>query len=131
MIEKIVGTASTQTLVDQAREAKEASKKLARASAEPKNKALARIADMLLERQAEVLEANAQDCSLARSQGLDAAMIDRLLLNEERLAGISADVRAVAALPDPVGETYEMSTLRNGMQVGKRRVPLGVIGVIY
>ncbi|MSQ14797.1 MAG: glutamate-5-semialdehyde dehydrogenase [Dehalococcoidia bacterium] len=127
----MVGTLSTQNLVNQARQAREASKRLARASTEAKNKALASVAHMLVARQAEVLEANGQDCSLARAQGLDAAMIDRLLLNEERLAAMAADVRAVAALPDPVGEVFDMRTLPNGLQVGKRRVPLGVIGVIY
>lgn len=127
----MVETGSTQTLVTQASSAKQASKKLARASTEAKNRSLFNIADLLVKRQAEILEANDKDCALARSQGLDPAMIDRLLLNEERLLGIAADLRAVAALPDPVGEVYDMHTLPNGMQVGKRRVPLGVIGVIY
>ncbi len=127
----MVAIASTQILIKQAAEAKKASKKLARASTDAKNRALSNIADMLIERQTEVLDANDKDRSLARSEGLDATMIDRLLLNKERLAGMAADVMAVAALPDPVGEVYDVRTLPNGLQVSKRRVPLGVIGVIY
>ena len=62
---------------------------------------------------------------------MGAAMLDRLMLNESRLEGIAADTRAVAALPDPVGEVYDMRTMPNGLQIGKKRVPIGVIGAIY
>jgi glutamate-5-semialdehyde dehydrogenase len=111
--------------------AKAASKKLARLSTEVKNKALLNIAEKLLERQEEILTANRQDYEEAKASGMSPAMLDRLLLNPSRLAGMAQDVRAVAGLPDPVGEVFEMRTLPNGLQVGKKRVPLGVIGTVY
>ncbi len=114
-----------------ARAAREASKKLARLSTEVKNRALRNIADKLLTRQGEILSANQQDLEEARAGGMAEAMLDRLLLNPERLADIAQGVREVAALPDPVGEIFDMRTLPNGLQVGRKRVPLGVIGTIY
>jgi glutamate-5-semialdehyde dehydrogenase len=79
----------------------------------------------------DILSANHRDYMEGAKAGMSAAMLDRLLLNTERIKGIAADVRTVAALPDPVGETFEMRTLPNGLQVGKKRVPLGVIGAVY
>ena len=111
--------------------AREASRKLARLSTEVKNRALRNIADKLLERQEEILSANRQDLEEARAGGMVEAMLDRLLLNPERLADIAQGVREVAALLDPVGEIFDMRTLPNGLQVGRKRVPLGVIGTIY
>ncbi len=111
--------------------AKEASKRLARLSTEVKNKALRNLADRLLERQGEVLSANQQDLVEAKASGMAEAMLDRLLLNPERLSDIARGVLEVAALPDPVGEIFDMRTLPNGLQVGRKRVPLGVIGTIY
>ncbi len=111
--------------------AREASKKLARLSTEVKNRALRNIADKLLTRQGEILSANQQDLEEARAGGMAEAMLDRLLLNPERLSDIAQGVREVAALPDPVGEIFDMRTLPNGLQVGRKRVPLGVIGTIY
>jgi glutamate-5-semialdehyde dehydrogenase len=89
------------------------------------------IADALKTREAEVLEANRRDLQSGKEAGLSDAMLERLLLNSERLEGMAADVRTVTSLPDPVGETFDMRTLPNGLQVGRRRVPLGVIGAIY
>jgi glutamate-5-semialdehyde dehydrogenase len=111
--------------------AKAASKKLAFLGADVKNRALLAVADALQEREAEVLQANRLDCEEGEKAGMSAAMLDRLLLTSDRLRAISSDVRAVVALPDPVGETFEMRTLANGLQVGKRRVPIGVIGAVY
>lgn len=111
--------------------AREASRKLARLSTEVKNRALRNIADKLLIRQEEILSANRQDLEEARAGGMPEAMLDRLLLNPERLSEIARGVREVAALPDPVGEVFDMRTLPNGLQVGRKRVPLGVIGTIY
>ncbi len=111
--------------------AKKASKKLAFLSTEIKNRALLAIAEALITKKDEILAANALDCQKAKISGMSLAMIDRLLLSPSRLEAISQDVKAVAALPDPVGEIYEMRTLPNGLQVGKKRVPLGVIGAIY
>jgi glutamate-5-semialdehyde dehydrogenase len=96
-----------------------------------KNAALQRIADALLDRQAEILSANARDLEAGRVAGLSEPLLERLLLNPTRLEGMAADVRSVAALPDPVGESIEARTLPNGLRLSKRRVPIGVIGVIY
>ncbi len=114
-----------------AKAAKAASKKLAYLSTAVKNRALIAIADDLIAKQDNVLRANHKDYMEGQKAGMSAAMLDRLLLNTERIKGIAGDVRAVASLPDPVGETFEMRTLPNGLQVGKKRVPLGVIGAVY
>jgi glutamate-5-semialdehyde dehydrogenase len=114
-----------------AKAAKAASKKLAYLSTEVKNKALLAIADELIAKQNDILSANHLDYLEGEKAGMSAAMLDRLLLNAESIKGIAGDVRIVAALPDPVGETFEMRTLPNGLQVGKKRVPLGVIGAVY
>jgi glutamate-5-semialdehyde dehydrogenase len=114
-----------------AKAAKAASKRLAYLSTEVKNKALLAIADKLVAKQSDILSANHRDYVEGKESGMSAAMLDRLLLNSERIKGIASDVRTVAALPDPVGETFEMRTLPNGLQIGKKRVPLGVIGAIY
>ncbi|MFC1935349.1 glutamate-5-semialdehyde dehydrogenase [Chloroflexota bacterium] len=108
-----------------------AARKLAKVSTEAKNRALLNIAKALAERQDKVLSANKRDYEAGQRNGLSEALLDRLLLNEERLASIAADVRNVAALADPVGEQFDVRTLPNGLILGRRRVPLGVIGVIY
>ena len=108
-----------------------ASRRLAYLSTDIKNKALHNIADDLIARKAEILSANQIDYKDGEASGMSAAMLDRLMLDSSRLEAIAQDVRAVAALPDPVGETFDMRTMPNGLQVGKRRVPLGVIGAIY
>ncbi|MFH1853288.1 MAG: glutamate-5-semialdehyde dehydrogenase [Candidatus Neomarinimicrobiota bacterium] len=92
---------------------------------------LMQIAERLEQHQAEIIAANKLDLTAARQQGMAAAMIDRLTLNDQRIAEMAAGVREVAALPDPVGEIAEQWTRPNGLQVQKRRIPLGVIGVIY
>lgn len=120
-----------EELESKGKEVKAASRKLARLSTGIKNKALLGISDELLARKKDILSANKKDCQEAKAVGMDAAMLDRLLLTEERIAAIASDVRSVAALPDPVGETFDMNTLPNGMQIGKKRVPLGVIAAIY
>ena len=111
--------------------ARQAARHLARLSTAVKNQALLNIAEALLERQAEILAANRQDYEAGQQAGLSKAVLDRLLLNQQRLEGVATDVRQVAALPDPVGEVFDMRTLANGMQVGRKRVPLGVIAAIY
>ncbi len=111
--------------------AKAASKKLAYLATDIKNKALFSIADELIANEKTILAANRLDYAEGEKAGMSAAMLDRLLLTSERIQATSSDVRNVAALPDPVGETFEMRTLPNGLQVSKRRVPLGVIGAIY
>ena len=111
--------------------AKAASRKLAFLSTEIKNRALFNIAETLITQKDEILAANRIDYTQAKSSGMNEAMLDRLLLSAARLEDMSQDVRVVAALPDPVGEVFEMRALPNGLQIGKKRVPLGVIGAIY
>ena len=89
------------------------------------------MADALEQRLPEVLEANALDMDAGREAGLDASLLDRLSLDEGRVRGIAADVRRIAALPDPVGETIEGHRLENGLDVRRVRVPLGVVAVVY
>jgi glutamate-5-semialdehyde dehydrogenase len=114
-----------------ARAAKAASRRMAYLSTEVKNKALNNIADDLLTKTEDILAANKLDQEAAEASGMSASMLDRLILTAERLNSIAQDVLAVAALPDPVGEVFEMRTLPNGLLIGKKRVPLGVIGAIY
>jgi len=119
------------TMQDLGQHARAAARQLARATTDQKNAALATLANRLTADRAEILAANAQDVAEAQAGGLAPALLDRLTLNEARLAGIAADLRNVAALPDPVGETFDATTLPNGLAIRKQRVPIGVIGVIY
>lgn len=111
--------------------AKDAAFELATASTAQKNQALAIIAGELEANSAAILAANAKDIELGREAGLTDALLDRLLLNEERLTGIANDVRNVISLNDPVGSEIDSKVLENGMSLSRRRVPLGVVGVIY
>src|SRR5262249_15884658 len=111
--------------------ARRAARALALTATERKNAALEAIASALTARAGEVLEANAIDLERGRAAGLSAALLDRMLLSAARLESIADDPRNVAKLPDPVGEQFEHATLPNGLRVHKRRVPLGVVGVIY
>ena len=111
--------------------AKEASRRLAYTSTAVKNTALAEMARGLLENKELILAANQADYAEAKAAGMSEALLDRLLLTDERIKGIAKDVETVAALPDPIGEIFDMRTLPNGLQVGKKRVPLGVIAAIY
>jgi len=113
------------------RAAKVASRRMAYLSTDIKNNALHNIADDLLAKKDEILAANKLDYHEAHASGMSVAMLDRLMLNSSRLESVAQDVLAVAALPDPVGEIFDMRILPNGLQVGKKRVPLGVIGTIY
>ncbi|MBI2832705.1 MAG: glutamate-5-semialdehyde dehydrogenase [Chloroflexi bacterium] len=122
---------ATEELVEICKAAKAASRRMALLSTDVKNKALRNIAGDLAAKKDEVLSANQLDYKEGESSGMSAAMLDRLMLNPGRLEGIAADVLAVAALPDPVGEVFDMRTLPNGLLLGKKRVPLGVIGAIY
>ncbi|EJL6323285.1 glutamate-5-semialdehyde dehydrogenase [Vibrio cholerae] len=111
--------------------AKAASFQLATASTAQKNQALAIMADQLEAQSASILAANAKDIALGREASLSDAMLDRLLLNESRLQAIANDVRNVIKLNDPVGSEIDSRVLENGMSLARRRVPLGVVGVIY
>ncbi|EGR3134598.1 glutamate-5-semialdehyde dehydrogenase [Vibrio parahaemolyticus] len=118
-------------LTNMGKAAKDAAFELATASTAQKNQALAIIADELEANSATILAANAKDIELGREAGLTDALLDRLLLNEERLTGIANDVRNVISLNDPVGSEIDSKVLENGMSLSRRRVPLGVVGVIY
>jgi len=122
---------AVEELEAKGRAARAASHRLAYLSTDIKNKALHNIADDLLARKDEVLSANQTDYKDGEVSGMSAAMLDRLMLDSSRLEAIAQDVRAVATLPDPVGEIFDMRTMPNGLQIGKKRVPLGVIGAIY
>ena len=118
-------------LEEKAKAARAASKKLAFLPTDVKNRALLNVAEALIDKQDGILAGNKIDYEEAKSSGMSEAMLDRLMLSPSRLEAISGDVKTVAALPDPVGEVIEMRTLPNGLQIGKKRVPLGVIGAIY
>ncbi len=111
--------------------AKAASYQLATVPTADKNRALVAIADALDNQRDVILEANSKDIAAGRQAGLSDALLDRLLLDEGRLAGIGADLRSVAELTDPVGEEIESQLLENGIRLSRRRVPVGVLGVIY
>ncbi len=111
--------------------ARAASREIARATTAQKNDALNAIADAIVAGRAALLEANKLDMDAGRKHGLDDALLDRLELNDERIDGMAEGLRQIAGLPDPVGEIEDMSYRPSGIQVGKMRVPLGVIGIIY
>jgi len=111
--------------------ARAASRQIARASTGAKNTALLAMATAIRANISELLAANAADLSAARTDGLDAAMIDRLTLSEKGIESMAQGLEQVAALPDPVGEISDMKRRPSGIQVGKMRVPLGVVGIIY
>ncbi len=112
-------------------QAKQAARILARAGTADKDAALRAIAEGLTGRLDDILAANARDIEHATAKGMAPYFIDRLTLNEKRLRAIAGDVLHVAELPDPVGESFDAVTLANGLRLHKRRIPLGVLGVIY
>jgi glutamate-5-semialdehyde dehydrogenase len=118
-------------LVTMGKAAKAASRQLALLTTEEKNRALHAIADALDARADHLLAQNAEDIGAARERGLSEALLDRLLLTEARVAALAADTRRVASLPDPVGAEIESRVLPNGMRLIRRRIPIGVLGVIY
>ena len=118
-------------LEQQGADAKEAARALAIAGTNLKNRALCAIADALEARQTDILAANAADCEAAKAAGISQSLLDRLVLTPDRIAGIAKGVREVAALPDPIGAVTEMKTMPNGLTIGRKTVPLGVIGIIY
>ena len=111
--------------------ASHASRILAKASTTTKNDALTKIAFALEENRANLLIANSQDMNNARTHGLDAAMLDRLALSESRINAMIEGLNQVAALPDPIGHVTDLQSRPSGIELGKMRVPLGVIGIIY
>jgi glutamate-5-semialdehyde dehydrogenase len=122
-----VTSVTTDELIDKAAGAKAASVVLAQASSDVRNRALEAIARAIHVREGEILAANEHDCANASAR----IEIDRLRLTPERIAGMARDVEAVSRLADPVGEQFDRVTRPNGLVISKRRVPLGVVGVVY
>src|SRR3954467_6340367 len=115
------------SVTDLCRAAKAAARPLAATPSAVKDAALHAIADALEARTAEILEANARDMEAGHESGLSEALLDRLALDEARIAGIASGARQIAALGDPVGEVIDGWRLPNGLDVRKERVPLGVV----
>jgi len=111
--------------------ARKASQAMAQAETAAKNAALMAIADTIEAREQVLIDANRKDLEAGRQQGLDDALLDRLELNHDRIVGMAEGLRQVATLADPVGEITDLNYRPSGIQVGKMRVPLGVIGIIY
>ena len=111
--------------------AKMVSRRLASSSGGRRNLAIQKIATALIDSEQKIMSENSKDISNGRNKGLSEAMLDRLVITKESIHGMSSDALKVANLDDPVGEMIEMKTMENGLQVGRKRVPLGVIGVIY
>jgi glutamate-5-semialdehyde dehydrogenase len=122
---------ATRTVAEVCESAKRAARELAVASTDAKNTALERLAELLGERGDDVLRANTEDLADERAGGLTPALRDRLTLDDGRVAAMAEGVRAIASLPDPVGEVLDARTLKSGLRMHKVRVPLGVIAVIY
>jgi glutamate-5-semialdehyde dehydrogenase len=112
-------------------QARDASRDLAKADTNKKNHALMSLADAILASRADLLDENKKDLVAGREKGLDEALLDRLTLDNDRIDAMAEGVRQIAALADPVGEISDMRYMPSGIQVGKMRVPLGVIGIIY
>ncbi len=118
-------------LIKMGQAAKNASRVLATLTTNKKNEALLAIADELEAQADQILAQNELDIADGRKKGLSDALLDRLLLTEKRIAGLAADTRKVATLPDPVGSEFDARVLPNGLRLSRRRIPIGVIGVIY
>ena len=114
-----------------ARLAKNASTDAAKLGTEAKNRGLLAVADELLAQQEMILEENRKDVEAAQAKGTKQSLIDRLALSEKRIADMAEGLRQIAALDDPIGEVLYMKTRPNGLRIGKKRVPLGVVGIIY
>jgi len=120
-----------QYMTELGKNARAASRAMARANTGAKNAALLAIADSILGSQSYLIQENDKDLQAGKANGLDDALLDRLALNEERIQGMAEGLRQIAALADPVGEISDLNYRPSGIQVGRMRVPLGVIGIIY
>ncbi len=118
-------------LIEIGKRARRASSGLAHLNSDKKNEILSRVAGLLEERIPGILEANLRDLEQGQKSGLKGAIVDRLTLSDERIKGIAAGLREIVQLEDPIGEIEEMKKRPNGLLIGKKRVPLGVVGVIY
>src|SRR5262249_22305010 len=118
-------------LADLGERARRAARALAQYSSEQKKHALLAMADEVVAQRAAILRANEHDLAKARAGGMAGAMLERLTLSEQRIDGMAAGIRNVAALPDPVGEVIREWSQPNGIRISKIRVPIGVVGIIY
>lgn len=119
------------TIEHMGEKARKASQYLAKMGAEQRNTALSAVAQALLDKKEELKEANAEDLKNAHANGMKPAMIDRLTLTDERIEGMADGLLQLAALEDPIGEITSMKTRPNGLVIGEKRVPLGVVAIIY
>ena len=124
-------TTTASRVREQAEAARIASRRLGLASTGAKNDALERIANLLVEREDAILAENAKDLAAGREADLDDYFLERLTLTPARIRGMAADTRNIATLPDPVGVTIDARSLPNGLQISRKRVPLGVVACIY
>ena len=120
-----------QYILETGKHARKASRIMAKTDTSTKNQTLLNIADLIIESQEKLLEANELDFDAGNANGLDAALLDRLELTPERIKSMAEGLRQVAGLPDPIGEISAMEERPSGIKVGRMRVPLGVIGIIY
>ncbi len=127
----LTGSDIQQYMTDVGRRARAAARRVSSAPTADKNRALMTMADHIDQAQGRLIEANKKDLDAGAKHGLDAALLDRLALNAERIRAMAQGLRDIAALPDPVGEITDLNYRPSGIQVGKMRVPLGVIGIIY
>ena len=111
--------------------AKNASREAAKLGTKAKNRGLLAVANELVEERELILQENAKDIEAAKAKGVKQSLIDRLALTEQRIEGMAEGLRQIAALDDPIGEVLGMKTRPNGLRIGKKRVPLGVVGIIY
>jgi glutamate-5-semialdehyde dehydrogenase len=126
-----MGKSVKELILEMGKSAKTAAAELARLKPEVKNKSLRAMAHALTSCAAEIRSENEKDIQAAQQKGLSSAMLDRLVLNDKRIAAMCEALEQVAALDDPVGEIYDMHTRPNGLRVGRMRCPIGVIGIIY
>ena len=112
-------------------QAKQAERELLKLNSLKKNACLMAAAKGLVAAQADILKANAEDVRIAREKGMKESLVDRLALTEERIASMAEGLASLVALEDPIGEILEAKIRPNGLEIGKKRVPLGVIGIIY
>ena len=111
--------------------AKKAAKTVQYLGQTQKNTGLRMAADELIARQEYILEENEKDIREAQENGMKPSLVDRLCLTRERIEGMAEGLRQIGELPDPIGEVISMNERPNGLKIGKRRVPLGVVGIIY
>lgn len=118
-------------LIEICRRAKEVSRQIGNLGTQTKNEALLAVAEALLSHAGEIISANEKDLANGRERRMPEGLLDRLMLNEERIAQMAEGLRQVAALDDPIGEVVSMKKRPNGLRIGQKRVPLGVVGMIY